>query len=310
MSATAERGPEAESESPGSRLRRAREHRHYTIQQVARELMLSERVIEAMETEDYAQLPAAAYTCGYLRNYGHLLGLDTDPLVRDFGQHLPPLELHPIQCLNQQIRHDDRGGRTVTLLVFAVLAVLFIFYWQQERTFLTFPAMEAGPPPAPVSAPVVTETLAQGPISITVPVEADTEPAAPDPPRQEQMTAPAEASPDSVYTEEPESLREPAETVEPDAGAQGQIETFFGDGAGFLVLSLSDQCWIEIRDANNERRLMRLGEANDRFSVRGQVPFSLLIGNVSAVSHLLFNGEPVDLSAFARSKVARLTLGE
>lgn len=65
----------------GGRLRAARENRKLSVFDVARELKLQPRQIEALERDDYAVFSSPVFVRGFLRNYARLVGQDGDALV-------------------------------------------------------------------------------------------------------------------------------------------------------------------------------------------------------------------------------------
>ncbi|HKO34080.1 MAG TPA: RodZ domain-containing protein [Candidatus Limnocylindria bacterium] len=65
----------------GEVLRTAREARDVDLARVERDTKIRARYLQALEDGDYAELPGAVYTKGFLRNYGAYLGLDTEYLI-------------------------------------------------------------------------------------------------------------------------------------------------------------------------------------------------------------------------------------
>jgi cytoskeleton protein RodZ len=65
----------------GEVLRTAREAKGVDLARVERDTKIRVRYLTALETGDYAELPGAVYTKGFLRNYGAYLGLDVEYLV-------------------------------------------------------------------------------------------------------------------------------------------------------------------------------------------------------------------------------------
>jgi cytoskeletal protein RodZ len=65
----------------GEVLRTAREARGVDLARVERDTKIRARYLTALEAGDYAELPGAVYTKGFLRNYGAYLGLDPEYLV-------------------------------------------------------------------------------------------------------------------------------------------------------------------------------------------------------------------------------------
>ncbi|MDR3173983.1 MAG: helix-turn-helix domain-containing protein [Treponema sp.] len=63
-------------DSLGERLRRAREEKGRTFDQVSRDTLIAARYIQALEAEDFSGFPGEPYVLGFLRNYSEYLGLD------------------------------------------------------------------------------------------------------------------------------------------------------------------------------------------------------------------------------------------
>lgn len=51
---------------------------------------ISVRFLEAIEAEDFDQLPGGVYTISYLRQYARLVGLDDTDLVRRYREKIAP----------------------------------------------------------------------------------------------------------------------------------------------------------------------------------------------------------------------------
>jgi cytoskeletal protein RodZ len=63
-------------DSLGEKLRRAREEKGRTLDQVSRDILIAARYLQALETEDFSGFPGEPYILGFLRNYSEYLGLD------------------------------------------------------------------------------------------------------------------------------------------------------------------------------------------------------------------------------------------
>ena len=66
---------------PGAQLLAERRAQGLSLGDVARQLKLSVRQVEALERDEYAAFPAPVFVRGFLRNYAKLLQLDPDALV-------------------------------------------------------------------------------------------------------------------------------------------------------------------------------------------------------------------------------------
>lgn len=73
----------------GGKLRSARTSRGYSLDAVAKELNILKRTLQALEEEDFANLPPFANACGFMANYAKFLGLNSDELVGSFKSAYP-----------------------------------------------------------------------------------------------------------------------------------------------------------------------------------------------------------------------------
>lgn len=88
----------------GSDLRRARERRETSLEQVETATRIRVRFLRAIEEEDWDALPGGVYTRGFIRTYARFLGLDGERLAEDFRREVegapaprgPSPELAPV----------------------------------------------------------------------------------------------------------------------------------------------------------------------------------------------------------------------
>lgn len=73
----------------GGKLRSARTSRGYSLDAVAKELNILKRTLQALEEEDFGNLPPFANACGFMTNYAKFLELDSDDLVQAFKAAYP-----------------------------------------------------------------------------------------------------------------------------------------------------------------------------------------------------------------------------
>src|ERR1700722_12303132 len=81
--------------SIGDTLRRERERRHLELDQVSRELKISHRFLEAIEKEDFDQLPAGVFAKSFVRQYARMLGLDEEEAANEVQRALVPAPTVP-----------------------------------------------------------------------------------------------------------------------------------------------------------------------------------------------------------------------
>ena len=68
-------------ESPGEKLKAARNEKGLTIQQVSRDTNITSGYLEALEAENFAVFPGEPYIIGFLKNYSAYLDLDVQKMI-------------------------------------------------------------------------------------------------------------------------------------------------------------------------------------------------------------------------------------
>jgi cytoskeletal protein RodZ len=107
-------------ESLGAKLRKAREEKGYSFEQVCRETNIAARYIEALESEDFSKFPGEPYVLGFLRNYGEYLGLNVDSLIASYRS----IKMQE-QPLPEELLHSKRSFNAAPLIIgIAAAAVL------------------------------------------------------------------------------------------------------------------------------------------------------------------------------------------
>jgi len=295
-------------------------------------LHLNARTIGDLESGRPPDLPFV-YMQGYLHSYARLVGVNEGALADGIGRRGAPQQQRAQRpSAGRECRQPghERHVRVFTRLLAAVLLALFFSYWWQERRRIEPPASAARY--AVPNAPVPDAAAPDAPADAAADANAGPDRLLPLP----------EVSAESVESVEPV---EPAESVEfaesggpaeaPDGGDGGDGEAAAADAgapeqaagaaqpeqpavlpaspaataapSGMVSLELLDECWIEVRDARGKVLLAKMGYATDRFFLEGQEPLAILLGNAPAV-RMSYNGEPLDVSAYARGNVARFEL--
>lgn len=305
---------------PGNVLHQARSELRLQVEEVARMLNLSPSHITALENDDYESLFGPTYVRGYLRSYAQLLGLSPEKIIESYSNLAVAAKSVVLKQLSPapQISSNDRIVKLATLLVVGVLAVLTVIWWQgQERTENRRTAAGADAPPAEASAPSsATETRGLFRDATVASV-----PALPPPTSAEESgpeiralspgpgvagtvagaTAPTPPRPVSANTapiaSEAVGAPPPVTTVDQVAGPHAR-----------LVMYAEEDCWADIRDANQNRLLYETVAAGRVVMLEGVPPFSVFLGNGAGV-RIEYNGRPFDISRHKRGPIARFMLG-
>ena len=268
--------------SPGARLAAARESRGLSVAEVAQQLKLSPRQVEALESNDYGRLPGVVFVRGFIRNYARLLHLDATLLLARI-EHEPP----PVVSVGPEIRPSSDipfpvvrsfGWKKYAVGAGILLVALTIFeFYRNDPEDDTIKVRQA-------------ELPAPQAVAATAPVADEQSNAAPSNP------APAQAAPEAGARQRPgNSVRANATESRP---AQGER---------VLRLRFTRESWVEIRDRSGRKIFSQMNLPGTEQVVSGLPPLSLVVGNANGVQ-LIHNEQPVSLGPYIKIDVARLTL--
>lgn len=258
----------------GRQLRRTRERLGLSLDDIASELRLSGHQIQALEEDDWDQLPGATYARGYLRSYGRLLGLDVDQLLAgastqeiELSRTEPEIEARtspePGTGTNEAPRQPSGHFPWAWTTVVVVVAVLATGYWQYREGGLM-------PDPAGLS----------GDAAVAVHDESDA------------SASGAGDAAETAWLDEGEGADEPRMPTEP----------------GKAVFQFNDRSWADVRDAGGERLLYRSFPRGRRVEIQGQPPFRVFLGNARAV-RVEYMGDVVTPAATSGRLYVRFVLG-
>ena len=266
---------------PGQILRDERLRQDGSIESIASQLHLANRIIEALERDDLDVLPPMAYTRGYYRAYARTLGIDETrvlSLLDDIdikpdtrSAHEPGIRV--TSTVSRSSRSSAAPGYAVlaiALIIILVVAGVGAWWFSQTHWFNgdTTPTTSLAPASAPEPEPL---------------------------PQPEPLPETESAAIPSI---EPEPEPEPAPEPQPEPqSASGQMT---------LSFELTGDSWLEVRDAEGARLLFGM-EGQGQREVRGLPPLDIVIGNTANVTAEL-DGNPVDLEQYSRGNVARFTL--
>lgn len=274
--------------SAGKVLAEARERLGLSVAEVARQLRLAPRQIEALEADDHASLPGKTFLRGFLRNYARLVHLDPEPLLA-LCQPEPP-QAQSIAVPTSRIEFGgkrrlmpfgDHSGKPGTKYAAIIGVAVLVLSWGM------YEFLQGQPSPQDVPAKSAGETT----MVLTLPQAEAPVQAAPVTNQAEPAPAPA-AAPVA-----PATADAPVHPVPPMAEVGGQRLLFVFDG----------DAWVEVKDRSGKVIFYQLNPKGSQQSVRGNPPFSLVIGNAAHV-RLTYNDKPVDLAPHTKVDVARLII--
>ena len=319
---------------PGAALRAAREARGASVEEVAKAMHLPRAFIEGIEDNAFSALPAPTFTRGYIRSYAKLLHIDSDVLIRQYGEAIrdegeAKLVVSVSRRSWREFPHRSPGWVFGGAAFAVALAVALIVWWAWpeeggapvQQTGLEVSRTERSRAPDPADS-TTTDTRAEGQDATAWPVAQDerrsvgTAPAVERP--DEAAEAVSDGTPDATPTD-PEARQDaapveqdaPDETDIPDTGEAPRPSPPAAEAiaADIVELSFEEDCWVEVFDSDGRVLHMDMSLAGESLRLQGTAPFSVRLGNAWATA-LAFNGEAVELEPHTRANVANLVLEE
>ncbi len=280
------------SEGPGAALCAARESLGITCREVAEALNLPLRAVEAIEVNDYENLPAPVFTRGYIRAYAKLLELDPEPVVARFtveDSNDATREDTSLSSLQDVVRRYPEwviGSSVVVLLV--LFGLVFFFLWPLLQRDAGKPAELSQTVPASDAVDQVASTI---------------------PPRKQEQNTQKQETFESDTGEASQPSVRVSQTQSDLLYSPGSVRRISALGDDRLLFEFSDECWVRVLSTTGENLYSDLNLAGQTLELVGRGPFRILLGYAPGV-RMAFNGEPVVLGPHTRNNVANLVLGQ
>jgi cytoskeleton protein RodZ len=282
----------------GDRLKKEREQRGISLEDIALTTKIGTRLLRALEDEKFDQLPGGIFNKGFVRAYARHVGIDVEQAVADYvaalGENqlkvaddalpLPPpaarvRESMPdprIPVVRESRRRDAAAeipwGLLAILLLLIALAFASWSYYHREQRVETHQSAVPLPVPAPSTAGTLPSANSQGPSQTSQPGTA-TNPVSstaiePEPQPTSQTTPVAQAVPQSSA---------PTPTVIADSftvSLKGNEE--------------SEECWVSVSlDGKPPVEAILVAPSEKTFRARSEIV--VRAGNVGALD-VFFNG--------------------
>ncbi len=150
------------AENPGEYLKRQREMRGVSLEDIFKVTRINIRLLNALERDDYGNLPHPAFVKGFIRAYCKCAGIDADDAVLHYEEFLKSekekeaegkrLEEKGRQSNDESLQHGiSKHGKTYTLpsktFIAAVSIILFLTISLIGYTFYSSRLMTGGDPP-------------------------------------------------------------------------------------------------------------------------------------------------------------------
>lgn len=297
----------------GERLRREREMRKVSLQDIAAATKISTRNLRALEEEEFDKLPGGIFNKGFVRSYARFLGMNEDQAVADYltaaGEEGAPSNVIVMEKLaaESERRAAAKRDSEPSSLPFnwkAVAGLLFVVGlaaagWVYREPLKVFYAERLAPRPLQVQAPVAEQPAPPA----QVPAITETQTTEPAP----QVTMEAQ---EEQFAEAPVSVpptQEQQTPVTPSAEAVPTIASApAAPGPIRVVVKATEPSYLEARADDRPVRVFNL-ESGTVQSFAATSQLRLKVGNAAGVE-VTWNGTAVP-SLGERGQVKTVTFG-
>jgi cytoskeleton protein RodZ len=262
----------------GERLRAARLAQDLTVEQLATELRIEAKQLHALEENRFEKIGVPVFVKGYLKQYGSRLGVNVADLLALYYKQttLADVQVRPNRTIKLRDERQITSWVLAAIVLLTVIVGLAVWWWSGGSFGAGLPGESAA---APAVAPASTQPLP--------------EPERPAPVPEQRPAPTSDAGAAVVESAEPDAP--PAETPASAAAAAaaGRNDSARPAAGVTVVLGLAfdAESWAEITDARGERLLFGLNAAGRNVTLRGEPPFSIVLGNADSV-RLTIDGDP------------------
>ena len=283
------------SVSIGALLINARNAAALSQADIAEQINLPKRIIQALETDDFDNLPESTYIRGYLRNYARVVGINDEGLVKLYAdQHYSEPVVEPSRRSKQSY---DPAILWSTAAVLSILVGLVITWWfdsnqvaeQDVELVMNEVVVDGKNLAMPQASNDKNSTINVSNESTIQVTQESSEISSSDEPLDENEQS---ASGEEVVTADQQQAME-------DASRNPTLVTSV-DGAQVLTVTYIEKSWTEIRDADSNTLMQGLIEPGVVRNLSGKPPFEIFLGNAPGVV-IEVNGLYFDHSQYSRS---------
>lgn len=277
----------------GERLRREREKRGVTLEEISAATKIGTRSLRALEQEEFNKLPGGIFNKGFVRAYAKFLGIDEEQTVAEYNAAMGEYEGNNQELMQKLVAESERRAQEARAEAEARNNVNGGRGWGWMTALVVFVALAFGvwhlySTRAAQDAPSVEAQQNETPASVTPSPEAAPVPA---PANETPPQSPSGTSADA--TPAPPLGSETVTSLSPDRTAPVQADAASATEPGFVVVVRArKESWISA-SADGRQLFSRILKPETTAPVRAKETVKLVVGNAGGVE-ISFNGKPID----------------
>ena len=128
----------------GDRMRREREMRGVTLEEISESTKISKRALQALEKEEFDLLPGGIFNKGFVRAYARFLGIDEEQAVADFvaadtvNHEAMEENKFPLKVEDRSAQPPLNPKRSITPVILALILLAVVAggwtYWNKHKS--------------------------------------------------------------------------------------------------------------------------------------------------------------------------------
>ena len=277
----------------GERLRRQREMRGVSLEEISKSTKIGTRSLKAIEDEDFEKLPGGIFNKGFVRAYARFLGLDEEQIVGDFEEAWNAYEAERTPQVfavpEEETKPSSSGWGWISVLVIVFAGIGGWYgYQRMHAPGAVAPQVVAPQTSQPeTSTPSSASEINQNPPPAQVPSAPASQPV--------QNGNASHLSTANKSLPEPKTTASSASTdVSPSKSPAATASLAKSQPAAIrLQVFAREDSWLSV-SADGKDLGQGILTAQKTRSIRAQKEVRLKIGNLGGVE-ISFNGRPVNL---------------
>ena len=261
----------------GEYLKHAREKKRLSLEQIASQTRIQEHHLQALESEDFANLPAKVFAKGFVRSYAKALGLDEEEALQcflvtsgTFYDRNEPEQSQP----HVQVKLESAPRQSINwnLVVAALVVIAAIAVWyglpKQQETPIALSEPEISSPVETTQEPLAPLPESQESLAPAAPV--DSTPTPPSSP----ISVPALPAPKPI-------ISPPVEPIPPTSPTPPAVEITANE-PHTLEIEATQLTWVVVK-SDKQTPNEALLQPGQRKTWKANEQFLITLGNAAGV---------------------------
>jgi cytoskeleton protein RodZ len=293
--------------SPGAMLSEARKGLSLSQEFISSKLNLKVGLVEDLENDIFDPSMPVTFNRGYLANYAKLVGVEVEDILASYDAlDAATIQRSEMLSFSKETSKQAEHSRVMWLsyLIVAVFIGLTVLWWLQESRQQSDDSSNVVPITAPAEA--VSDDIA------TLNIEPSSLADEPTPvndnvllsEKKDEVELALDTTTKALIDDANNNLNASANIVVNDVSQPAEPKVA---AISTAVFTFKGDCWVNIYDATGERIAWGVKKSGYVMTIQGVAPLRITVGKPELAS-IVFNDQPVDMSAFNVGNIAKFNL--